>query len=338
MKWFPKKDRDIPDNFSIIKFEGRYQASSEGKFIGRAHVDDDMIPLLKTGVGVDELLVSLSLDPIQHYITTKPNIDYNDSTRTLFVVDVFQRLNINDLSYGVFELKSSNMLGNYFKDYVANPDIKTIVERYNLKKQVLEFLKTPATGTRKNKKGILLYGPPGNGKTTEIMSLFATAAEEKIRIFIVDRGVDFSDLTSFRDMLSADPTVFVLEELTQRTDKDGTEELLTFLDGETSWDNSVVIATTNYPEELPANLVDRPGRFETFLEYGNPTEQDIIAMGEKFEVDSTGLHGKDLSFDYVSFILSEAKRTGVTAAEAMVSETEKKRKLSKTFKAKGMGF
>lgn len=338
MKWFPKKERRGDDNFSILKSEGKYKASDSGKYIGRAHVCGEMIPKIVSGEATDEFLVSLGLDPEQHYITTQSAIDYNSTTRTEFEVHVFQRLNINELGYGVFELKYSMNIGNYFKDYTANPDITTIVERYNLKDNVLNFLKSPPSGSRKNKKGILLYGPPGNGKTTEIMSLFSTAEAEKIRVFIVDRRVSFGDLSEFRGMLGCEPTVFILEELTQRTDREGTEELLTFLDGENSWDNCVVIATTNYPDQLPGNLVDRPGRFETFLEYTNPTKADIIALGEKFGVDGSALCGKDLSFDYVSFMMSEAKKNNVTVEQALDDEKEKKRKISGTFKSKGMGF
>lgn len=339
MKWYPKKERKVKDSFSLIKKNGKYISSDDGKFIGEVLIDQDLALNLHNQITTDELLIELKLDPIEHYIEITEVISYHLS-RYEYTAKVYQRLNINEMGYGVFELKYSPSFGNYFKDYKTTDEISTIVPRFHLKEQVLTFLKTPANSSRKNKKGVLLYGPPGNGKTTEIMSLFATAAEEKIRVFIVDRRVDFSDLASFKEMLGTEPTIFIFEELTQRTDREGTEELLTFLDGEYSWNNSVVIATTNYPKNLPENLVDRPGRFEQFLEYGLPTKEDILALAEKFGLENVSfLFNKDLSFDYVSFIMQQAKINNISVSTAFSEEAEKKRKISDTFKSKmGIGL
>jgi SpoVK/Ycf46/Vps4 family AAA+-type ATPase len=49
--------------------------------------------------------------------------------------------------------------------------------------------------------------------------------------------------------------------------------LLNFLDGQNSWDKSIVIATTNYPHTLPGNIVDRPSRFDRLYKVDCPTEE-----------------------------------------------------------------
>lgn len=177
------------------------------------------------------------------------------------------------------------------------------------------------------------------GKTTEILELVDLAEEMKLRVFLVDSKTDIEYLDMIRPAMNGARTVFVLEEMTERL-RGGIEDLLTFLDGEKSWINSVTIATTNYPEDFPANLVDRPGRFETFIEYGNPTAEDITKLGEAFgfsEEQVSCLFKQQLSFDYVSYMLSLAKKNGTSVKEARDAEEEKRRRLSSTFKGK-IGF
>lgn len=93
----------------------------------------------------------------------------------------------------------------------------------------------------------------------------------------------------------------------------------------------------NYPEDFPANLVDRPGRFETFIEYGNPDNEAIVKLGALFgytEDDVKCLFGNKLSYDYVSYILSLSKQQGLSIKETRDNEEDKRKRLSGTFKGK----
>lgn len=247
----------------------------------------------------------------------------------------------NQLPYGTFRLLERSYSGEmYIKPYNSTIVESNIIENKNLKQQVFDFFNGTKT-ERKNKKGFLLFGAPGNGKTTEIMELFKYAQEEKIRFFLVGKNVSLWSLSGFQSLLENERTVFIFEEITERIGPRGTEELLTFLDGENSWNNSITIATTNHPEELPANLVDRPGRFDTFIEYTNPRNKEVIKLANLFgynEDEVSCLLGGRLSFDYVSFILSQAKKLGKSVKETKEYEEEKRKKLSQTFKGKiGIG-
>ncbi len=50
------------------------------------------------------------------------------------------------------------------------------------------------------------------------------------------------------------------------------DHALAFLDGEISLDRCLILATTNYPERLPGNIVDRPSRFDMLYRIGDPNE------------------------------------------------------------------
>ena len=209
-------------------------------------------------------------------------------------------------------------------------------DKHDLYGVVDTFFKNKST-TRRNKKGILLYGPQGNGKTSNLFKLRKFAANgAEFRVFFVDEGISLHSLNGLRKHLAKDKSIFILEEITERMDQRGIKDLLTFLDGENSWDNAITIATTNYPEQLPSNIVDRPGRFDTFLEYKNPSTQEITALATLFKVENgyEYLFNKDLSFDYVSYILDQSIKQNKTVEETYQYEKEKRAKLSETFKGR----
>lgn len=333
-----------PQTGSIVKRgNNRYYFSDYGKYVGLfANLTSDQLLDLSKGYFTDEAKELLKeFDLTQLYSRAEGNRNY-DRFDGDYIINIHQKNEIvNELPYGAFYLKAAD--GEvYFEDYSSKMNEVKLVKNKTLVQEVLAFFADKRDSGRKKKKGFLLYGKPGNGKSSEIMQLFDIAKENKFRILIVSRRVDFEWLHNLKNLLEGDNTIFVLEEITQRTDADGTEELLTFLDGEYSWNNSITIATTNYPETLPANLVDRPGRFDTFVEYGPPNKEDIKNLGALWGFDpeaSLVLSGKDLSFDYVSFIMSQAKAAGITVADALDIETKKKRLISSTFKAKmGMGL
>ncbi len=341
---FGQPSNDIINSGSIVKRgNNRYFYSDYGKNIGMLSglTSNQLLDLTK-GYFSDEAKEALKdYDLNQLYTRPEGNRNY-DRFDGSYVINIHQKNEVvNELPYGAFYLKAVD--GEvYFEDYKSGMNEVKLVKNKTLVQEVLAFFADKRDSGRKKKKGFLLYGKPGNGKSSEIMQLFDIAKENKFRILIVSRRVDFEWLHNLKNLLEGDNTIFVLEEITQRTDADGTEELLTFLDGEYSWNNSITIATTNYPETLPANLVDRPGRFDTFVEYGPPNKEDIVNLGALWGFDAESslvLYGQNLSFDYVSFIMSQAKAKEITVKEALDIESKKKKLISSTFKVKmGMGL
>lgn len=120
-----------------------------------------------------------------------------------------------------------------------------------------------------HKRGILLYGDPGCGKSGIIQLCMKNIIESESGIVINIK--DEEDFKSFVDFIptvkkieSARPIIVILEDLDSLAsgDKYSTTKLLNILDGVKQIDNVVYIATTNYPDKLEERITNRPSRFD----------------------------------------------------------------------------
>lgn len=113
------------------------------------------------------------------------------------------------------------------------------------------------------KRGILLYGPPGSGKTSILRKIINEHLPEDSVIVSFDKIPSGGFIDTIRFSLKERLKFFIFEELLSIIDTNrSTQMFLTFLDGEESLNNLMVVATTNYPEKIPGNLIDRPSRFD----------------------------------------------------------------------------
>lgn len=184
-----------------------------------------------------------------------------------------------------------------------------------------------------HKRACLLYGPPGNGKTYSIFKAAEKAVDLGALVIFISSNVSISALSSYKTPLSDYKVIFVLEELTDRL-KGDVSEILRFLDGENSWE-AYTISTTNYPEELPPNLVDRPGRFDLLIEMPNAGPEDRRAYLSNFinDVDDEIVDKtRDLSIGYLKEIVLRSKVNEQPFLEALEEIKEERRSVSDRFK------
>ncbi len=220
-------------------------------------------------------------------------------------VEVLNKIEVNgdDFLDALREMEPSAMR----EVMVESPNVKwdDIGGLSEVKQQLVESVEWPLTYAKlfthmdaKAPKGILLFGPPGTGKT---MLAKAVATESQAN-FISIKGPEFLSKwvgesekavrETFRKARQAAPSVIFLDEIDSiapsrsgsTSDSHVTErvisQILTELDGLESLNSVIVIAATNRPDIIDPALL-RPGRFDRLIEIGLPDEkarQEILKI------------------------------------------------------------
>jgi SpoVK/Ycf46/Vps4 family AAA+-type ATPase len=116
------------------------------------------------------------------------------------------------------------------------------------------------------KRGILLWGPAGSGKTATVNMLMNDLVGRGGMVVIVQKpSVAIKGLHDLRRIEPDRPIIIVLEDIEEMIDNHGEHGLLGLLDGEHQVSNVVVLATTNFPERLGERIINRPSRFDEII-------------------------------------------------------------------------
>lgn len=126
-----------------------------------------------------------------------------------------------------------------------------------------------------HKRGFLLWGPPGSGKTSALGILVKRLIRDYagVVLFLDHPGTAASCLQMVRGIEPKRPVIAIMEDLDALVERHGEHEYLALLDGEAQVANIVFLATTNYPERLDRRFVDRPSRFDTIRFIGMPSPE-----------------------------------------------------------------
>jgi hypothetical protein len=129
------------------------------------------------------------------------------------------------------------------------------------------------------KRGILLYGPPGNGKTHFLKGLLASIVAPCLYVRSLN-GSHHNDHESLRRVFararSVAPCLLVFEDLESVLNEHNRSFFLNELDGFAENTGIVVIATTNYPEQIDPAIIDRPSRFDRKYLFDLPTAEERL--------------------------------------------------------------
>lgn len=154
-----------------------------------------------------------------------------------------------------------------------------------------------------HKRGILLYGQPGCGKSGAIQLLInELIANHNGLIFkISDRETLDIFTDNFNSILRViEPrrkVITIIEDIDGLFEEGASTQtrLLNLLDGINQSNNIVYVATTNYPEKLEKRILNRPSRFDKRYEFGLP-ESNIRKFYIKKSLKPKDL--KNIDIDY----------------------------------------
>ena len=165
----------------------------------------------------------------------------------------------------------------------------------DVKQQLKETVEWPLTNPEgferlgiKPPRGLLLYGPPGNGKTLIAKAIATESAANFIAIKgpeVMSKWVGESEKKLrevFRKAKQVSPCIVFLDELDALAPTRGTggdnnvsdrlvDQLLTSMDGLENMEGVITIGATNRPEIIDSALL-RPGRFDRMILVGEPDE------------------------------------------------------------------
>jgi hypothetical protein len=163
-----------------------------------------------------------------------------------------------------------------------------------------------------HKRGFLLTGKAGCGKSSIITTVAAAAIASDAIVFIPkadECGSDF--LACMKKIKAVEPNkkVLVVMEDFEAYLQNGPvlTQWLNILDGTLGFNNTVYLATSNYPENIDVRFTNRPSRFDTVYVVDAPTFEDRLAYikNRKMDIDEQTI--RDIANDTVGMSYAHIK-------------------------------
>lgn len=126
------------------------------------------------------------------------------------------------------------------------------------------------------RRGLLFYGPPGNGKTMLCRAIITALQWPVVYVSPHTQSETGSEIQSaFAEAEELAPCVLWFDDIDSIFETDATtSSFLNRLDGASSSEGLFVLATTNQPEKLDPAIVSRPSRFDRVFEVPPPAARE----------------------------------------------------------------
>lgn len=296
------------------------KVKSEGKTLSVPNPD---YPTFKKDMMEKGISVSDETTTLDDVLNTLFNVIF----LALFVFAIYKAL-----SWYSSTFHTVHHTGVHFSDIAGMDEVKKDME------SIVKEMRDTKEGKKKI-KGIILEGPPGNGKT-----LFARAlAEESGVNFIATKGADFQGAVMglgamkvkmlFKKARNKKPCIIFIDEFDSigekrnyagsGIDKENNRILTTLLnemDGFSGGNGVLVVAATNSFQSLDPALI-RPGRFDLKYTISNPDHKTRMELLKIYGKDKT--FSSELTLEILSTVFDGLSSAAI---ESVLREAEEIRK------------
>ena len=181
---------------------------------------------------------------------------------------------------GFYDIQHSNQIGIYFEKIPVKTEGLLRFPQTNSEKIIQEIQKF---WDREHyfrqyqlsyKRGIMLWGVPGGGKSCTIQMIMSDVIDRKGVVIRFGTPHLFSEgVRIFREIQNDTPIVALMEDIDSTIERYNESEVLNILDGVDQIEKICFLATTNYPEKLGARILNRPSRFDKRFKIDFPNKQ-----------------------------------------------------------------
>ncbi|MFN8741329.1 MAG: AAA family ATPase [Pirellula sp.] len=150
------------------------------------------------------------------------------------------------------------------------------------------------------RRGALLIGPPGNGKTHCVRALVKDLAVSSLYVQSLSHHYFTAEQMwqqVFDRARGLRPCVLILEDLDSLVTEENRSFFLNQLDGFEQNHGLIVLATTNHPDRIDAAIIDRPSRFDRKYHFNLPSFKERLEYLRSWQerlASETGWSSEDL--------------------------------------------
>ncbi len=201
--------------------------------------------------------------------TTSDDKNYMPAART-----------ISKLPSGCYEIMSDPNIGIYFQHIPVRTEGLLKFPQTNSEKVIKEIQKfwEREKYFRKYgltyKRGIVLWGPAGSGKSCTLQIIMAdVVGRGGVVLKFTQPKLFIEGVRILRQIQPNIPVVVLMEDIDALIETFNESDILNILDGVDQIENTVFLATTNYPEKLGPRIINRPSRFDKRFKIGHPNDE-----------------------------------------------------------------